>query len=40
VVTKWLICAVDQIDMLITDTGATDEMIAPFQERGLKVSRV
>jgi DeoR family transcriptional regulator of aga operon len=39
-VTKWLICAVDQIDMLITDTGATDEMIAPFQERGLKVSRV
>jgi DeoR family transcriptional regulator of aga operon len=40
VVTKWLICPVDEIDMLITDSGATDEMIAPFQERGLKVSRV
>jgi DeoR/GlpR family transcriptional regulator of sugar metabolism len=40
VVTKWLICPVDHIDMLITDTGASDEMIAPFLERGLKVSRV
>lgn len=40
VVTKWLICPVDEIDQLITDSGATDEMIAPFLERGVKVSRV
>jgi DeoR family transcriptional regulator of aga operon len=40
VVTRWMICPVDRIDMLITDTGASDEMIAPFVERGLKVSRV
>jgi DeoR family transcriptional regulator of aga operon len=40
VVTKWLICRTDEIDMLITDRGASDEMIAPFLERGLKVLRV
>jgi DeoR family transcriptional regulator of aga operon len=40
IVAKWLICAVDQVDALITDTGASDEMIAPFVKRGLKVTRV
>lgn len=39
-VTKWLICPTEVIDLLITDRGATDEMIAPFLARGIKVSRV
>jgi DeoR/GlpR family transcriptional regulator of sugar metabolism len=39
-VTKWLICPTEAIDLLITDRGATDDMIAPFLDRGIKVSRV
>ena len=39
-VTKWLICPTEVIDLLITDCGATDEMVAPFLSRGIKVSRV
>jgi DeoR family transcriptional regulator, aga operon transcriptional repressor len=35
-----LICPVQEIHMLVTDTGATDAMIAPFEERGIKVLRV
>jgi DeoR family transcriptional regulator of aga operon len=35
-----LICPVQEIHTLVTDTGATDEMIAPFEERGIKVLRV
>ena len=35
-----LICPVQEIHMLVTDMGATDEMIAPFEERGMKVLRV
>jgi DeoR/GlpR family transcriptional regulator of sugar metabolism len=40
IVTKWLICACDAIDQLITDASATDEAIAPFIKRGVNVSRV
>lgn len=40
VVTKWLICPTETVDILITDAGATDEMIAPFLERGVEVRRV
>jgi DeoR family transcriptional regulator of aga operon len=40
VVTNWLICPTDAIEMLITDSGATDSMITPFLERGIKVRRV
>jgi|HubBroStandDraft_6_1064221.scaffolds.fasta_scaffold222285_2 DeoR family transcriptional regulator of aga operon len=40
IITKWLICATEAIDLLITDKGASDEMIAPFLERGVKVSTV
>jgi DeoR family transcriptional regulator, aga operon transcriptional repressor len=35
-----LICPVSEIHMLVTDTGVTDEMVAPFAERGIKVLRV
>lgn len=40
VVTNWLICPIDTIDMLITDSGATTEMVAPFLSQGLTVRRV
>jgi DeoR family transcriptional regulator of aga operon len=40
VVAKWLICPIEAIDMLITDKGATEKMIAPFLERGIKIRRV
>ena len=39
-ITKWLICPSEAIELLITDNGASDQMIAPFLERGIKVSRV
>lgn len=40
VVTKWLICPTPAIDLLITDKGASDKMIAPFLEQKIKVRRV
>ena len=40
VVSKWLLCPATEIDTLITDTGATDEAIAPFQAMGISVMRV
>lgn len=40
VVANWLICPTEDIDIFITDTSATDEMIAPFLARGVKVRRV
>lgn len=40
VITKWLICPTIDIELLITDNGATEEAVAPFLERGVKVRRV
>lgn len=40
VIANWLICPTDHIDLLITDTGATEKMIGPFVEVGIKVRRV
>jgi DeoR family transcriptional regulator of aga operon len=40
VVDPALVCPLSDIDLLITDTGASDECIAPFLERGLRVMRV
>lgn len=39
-VAGWRICEVSDLNILITDTGATEEMIAPFLERGVDVRRV
>jgi DeoR family transcriptional regulator of aga operon len=39
-VAGWRICEFSEIDLLITDTGATDEMIAPFENIGIRVVRV
>ncbi|MDT8067828.1 MAG: DeoR/GlpR family DNA-binding transcription regulator [Terriglobia bacterium] len=40
VVAGWQICQSGEIDVLVTDSGATDEMIAPFEKMGIKVLRV
>jgi DeoR family transcriptional regulator of aga operon len=40
VVTNWQICATRSLHALVTDTGATDEMIAPFLKLGVEVIRV
>lgn len=40
VVANWRICETATIQTLITDSGATDEMIAPFQKLGIQVIRV
>lgn len=40
IVAGWRICSTDEIDVLVTDSGATDEMVAPFQEADIEVFRV
>jgi DeoR family transcriptional regulator of aga operon len=40
IVAKWRICETSSIHTLITDSGATDEMIAPFLAAGVEVVRV
>jgi DeoR family transcriptional regulator of aga operon len=40
VVTPSLICPIEDIDVLVTDAGASDEMVAAFTRRGLRVIRV
>jgi len=40
IVANWLICPATAVDLLITDTGATDEMIDPFLKLGVEVRRV
>jgi DeoR family transcriptional regulator of aga operon len=39
-VAKWLLCPVSEVNMLITDSGASEEAVAPFEALGIKVSRV
>jgi DeoR family transcriptional regulator of aga operon len=39
IVAGWRICQTSDLDMLITDTGATDEMVEPFREAGIEVIR-
>ena len=39
-VTPALICPISEIQLIITDTRATDRAIAPFLERGVEVRRV
>jgi DeoR family transcriptional regulator of aga operon len=34
------ICPIERIETLITDTGATDEVVAPFSAASVKVLRV
>jgi DeoR/GlpR family transcriptional regulator of sugar metabolism len=39
-VSKYLLCTTKEIDMLISDTGASASAIAPFQKLGIDVTRV
>jgi DeoR family transcriptional regulator of aga operon len=39
-VAGWRICETADLHTLITDTGATDKMIEPFQRQGIRVLRV
>jgi DeoR family transcriptional regulator of aga operon len=39
IVTPALICPISKIHMLITDTRASDKIVAPFVERGVEVRR-
>jgi len=40
VVADWRICEIDTLNKLITDTDATDELVAPYQSVGIEVVRV
>lgn len=40
VVAGWRITDISGLQMIITDTGASDEMIAPFEAKGIQVVRV
>ena len=40
VVAGWRICPTSDLDILITDSGATDEMIEPFEKAQVQVMRV
>ena len=37
-IAKCLICTIRDVDIIFTDTGATDEMTAPFQNLGINYS--
>jgi DeoR/GlpR family transcriptional regulator of sugar metabolism len=40
VVAGWRICSTDELDVLVTDSSTSDEMIAPFEEAEIEVIRV
>lgn len=40
IITDWQICPIEACALIITDSGATNEMIAPYTERGIEVHRV
>jgi len=39
-VANWRICKPEELHVLVTDTGATDEKVAPYEKLGIKVMRV
>ena len=39
-VANWRICKPEELHVLVTDTAATDEMVAPYLKLGIKVMRV
>jgi DeoR family transcriptional regulator of aga operon len=40
IVTPSLICPIEDVDVLVTDAGAPEEMVAAFSEKAVKVIRV
>jgi DeoR family transcriptional regulator of aga operon len=39
IVTPSLICPIGDVDILVTDTGASDKAVAEFEKKGVKVIR-
>jgi DeoR/GlpR family transcriptional regulator of sugar metabolism len=39
-VARYLVCPIQEVNMIITDLGATDEMTAPLRNLGIEVLRV
>jgi DeoR/GlpR family transcriptional regulator of sugar metabolism len=39
-VSRWLLCPTSEVQMIITDRDATNEMIDPFRQKGIEVKRV
>jgi DeoR family transcriptional regulator of aga operon len=39
VVGNWRICETKAVDVLVTDSGATDAMVAPFRKAGVEIIR-
>jgi DeoR/GlpR family transcriptional regulator of sugar metabolism len=39
-VAGWRISSTHELDVLVTDSAATDEMVAPFEEAEIEVIRV
>jgi DeoR family transcriptional regulator of aga operon len=37
---NWLLCELSEVDLILTDTGASDELIRPFLQTGMEVRRV
>ncbi len=40
IVAGWRICPTDELDVIVTDSAATDEMVAPFEAAQIEVVRV
>lgn len=40
IVAGWKICSTDELDVLVTDSSVTDEMIEPFKQADIQVMRV
>jgi DeoR family transcriptional regulator of aga operon len=40
IVAGWRISSTHELDVLVTDSAATDEMVAPFEEAEIEVIRV
>ena len=40
VVSKRLVCNLSEIDIIVTDTGASSEVVLPFEKAGIEVRRV
>jgi len=39
IVANWRICETEQLNTIVTDTDATDDMIVPFRTAGIEVIR-
>ncbi len=37
---NWRICPVEEVDMIITDTGGSEDALLPFKQRGIEIRRV